>query len=92
MNKYIVIYEYDGELWDPRVETAKQIFGRMDMDDCYPIVIKRLWFIRGINLTECRFFGTWHNPKEPLRMEIKAMIPSTPEQFEPLDVGYGTDH
>ena len=92
MNKYLVIYKIDGELTEPLVRTAQSIFEHMDMEDCYPISIARLWKIDGIKLTECRFYGTWHNGKEPLRMEIRAMIPATPEQLKPYDVGYGTDH
>lgn len=91
MNKYLVIYEIDGELTEPLVRTAQSIFEHMDMSDCYPISIARLWKIDETNLTECRFYGTWHNGKEPLRMEIKAMCPA-PEQLKPYDVGYGTDH
>ena len=92
MNKYIVIYEMDGEIWEPHIETPTEIFYKMDMADCYDITIKRIWLIDGIDLIECRFYGTWHNPKEPLRMEIRAMIPATPEQTKPFDVGHGTDH
>lgn len=92
MNKYLVIYKIDDELCKPVISTASEIFNKMDMSDCYPITIARIWLIKGIKLTECRFFGTWHNGKEPLRMEIRAMIPATPEQMEPFDIGYGTDH
>ena len=92
MNKYLVIYKIDGEISEPSIETASAIFSKMDMDDCYDIFVARIWLIHGINLTECRFYGTWHNPKDPLRMEIRAMIPATPEQMKAFDIGYGTDH
>ena len=92
MNKYLVIYKMDGELLEPTIATAKQIFDKMDMSDCYPITIARLWLIRETRLTECIFYGTWHNGKDPLRMEIKAAIPVTLEQLKPYDVGYGIDH
>lgn len=92
MNKYLVIYEIDGEITEPLVRTAQSIFEHMDMSDCYPISIARLWKIDGINLTECRFQGTWHNPKDPLKMQIKVVCPATKELMKPLDVGYGTDH
>lgn len=92
-NKYLVSYkDNDGELMEPVIETARPIFNTMDMSDCSGIRIARLWHIDGINLTECVFYDTWHNPKDPLRMEIRVMCPATPEQYEPLDVGYGTDH
>ena len=94
MNKYLVIYEYlnEGRIAEPVIETANQIFDKMDMSDCYDIEIRRLILINGYKLTECRFLGTWHNGNDPLRMEIKAAIPATIEQMEPFDVGYGTDH
>ena len=95
MNKYLVIYEIDGELSEPSIETASDIFGKMDMSDCYDITIVKIWLIKKINLIACQFYGTWHNPKEPLRMEIRPFIPTIPKQPEdikPYDIGYGTDH
>lgn len=92
MNKYLVIYECDGELWNPRVETADQIFGRMDLADIYNLSIKAIHLIDGVFTTRCVFYGTWHNGKDPLRMEIKIMCPMTNEQRKPLDIGYGSDH
>lgn len=92
MNKYLVIYEIDGELSEPSIETASDIFQKMDMSDCYPVSIASLYLIDGINFVKCRFQGTWHNPKDPLKMQIKVVCPATKEMMEPLDVGYGTDH
>ena len=90
MNKYLVIYEdSDGELMEPVIENARQIFAIMDMSDCHGITIKRMWLIDGCKLAECRFRGTWHDPKEPLKMVIEAMYPTPPL---PYDIGYGTDH
>lgn len=87
MNKYLVIYQDDDELMDPLIHTAAKIFDRMDMSDCYHIRILRLVLIKGTKLIHCRFLNTWHNPKDPLRMEIRDMITD-----EVYDVGYGTDH
>ena len=93
MHKYLVIYEdNDGELTAPIIQTARQIFDTMDMSDCHGTTIKGMWLIDGYKLIECRFRGTWHDPKEPLKMAIEAVCPATPEQMEPYDVGYGTDH
>ena len=86
-NKYLVIYEMDGEIAEPVIETAVKIFDKMDMDDCYDIQIMRLVLIDGIKFHYCSFFNTWHDPKDPLRMEIKNMVTN-----EVYDIGYGTDH
>lgn len=89
-NKYLVIYkDNDGELTAPVIQTAKQIFDTMDMSDCHGETIEAMWIIDGIKLAECRFRGTWHDPKEPLKMAIEAMYPMPPL---PYDIGYGTDH
>lgn len=93
MNLYLVIYENcDGELMTPVIESARQIFSTMDMSDCHGITIKRMWLIDGYKLIECRFRGTWHDPKEPLKMVIEAVCPATIKQMNPFDIGYGTDH
>lgn len=93
MNKYLVIYkDADGELMEPVIQTARQIFNTMDMSDCHGETIKRILLLDGSKVVECRFWGTWHDPKEPLKMMIEAMIPGTPEQMQPYDIGYGTDH
>lgn len=39
MNKYLVTYIIEGEICEPVIETAIQIFNKMDMDDCYDIEI-----------------------------------------------------
>ena len=93
MNKYLVIYkDNDGELLEPVIQTACQIFDMMDMSDCHGITIERIFLLDGSKVVECRFWGTWHDPKEPLKMVIEPMISATSEQMEPYDVGYGTDH
>lgn len=89
VNKYLVIYEIEGEICEPAIETATQIFDKMDLSDCYDITIKRIFLIDGSKVGECRFRGTWHDPKEPLKMVIEAMYPAPPL---PYDIGYGTDH
>lgn len=93
MHKYLVIYEdNDGELLEPVIQTARQIFDTMDMSDCHGTTIKGMWLIDGYKLIECRFCDTWYDPKEPLKMAITRMYPITIEQPEPYDIGYGTDH
>lgn len=99
MNKYLVTYEIEGEICEPVIETAPQIFDKMDLDDCYDIHIVDLrWLKRYKNFNEmrmvasiypsCEFHGTWHNGKDPLRMEIREKF----GDMEVLDVGYGSDH
>lgn len=90
MNKYLVIYkDNDGALLEPVIQTARQIFDMMDMSDCHGITIERVFLLDGSKVEECRFCGTWHDPKEPLKMVIEAMYPAPPL---PYDIGYGTDH
>lgn len=103
MNKYLVTYEVEGKLCEPVIETATQIFNKMDMDDCYDIkIIDLKWLKKYDNINDFRFFGypqchfsgTWccKNPStgriDPLRMEINVIT----GHCETLDVGYGTDH
>ena len=75
----------DGEEWS-EIMTADAIFSMMDMDDCVDIAID-VWKIRGYGEAPvpCSFLGTWHNLKDPLRMEIRSE-----DRIEA--VGYGTDH
>lgn len=84
-NKYLVIYEVDGELLEPKISIPHFIWETMDLADCMPINVAKLWLIKGTELIECQFYGTWHNGNEPLRMEIRNGETT-------LDVGYGTDH
>lgn len=86
-HKYVVIYEIEGEICDPEVVTASQIFDKMDLSDCYDISVKRLLLADGAKLIGCRFRGTWHNGKDPLKMQIENVITG-----EVYDVGYGSDH
>lgn len=89
-NQYLVIFSDNyGELMQPQISTANEIFNTMDMSDCHGTTIKRMWLIVGCKLAECRFRGKWHDPKEPLKMVIEAMYPAPPL---PYDIGYGTDH
>ena len=85
-NTYLVIYLIDGTP-SPHIETGSQICDRMDMADCYDIHIVNLQLINGTELIACRFYGTWHDPSEPLKMRITNRY--TDEEY---DVFYGTDH
>lgn len=85
-NKYFVIYDIEGEL-SPMVETAREIFRRMEFSDCYDISIKRLWLIKGDYITSARFLNVWHDPKDPLRVDIKDTITN-----EIYDSGYQPEH
>lgn len=102
MNKYLVTYEVEDHICAV-IETAREIFNKMDMADCYDIRIIGLKWLREYDdpqdfringYPECEFKGTWccRNPEtgkiDPLRMEI-SLIAGT---CETLDVGYGTDH
>ena len=86
-HKYVVIYEIEGEICEPEIVDARQIFDKMDMSDCYDISIKRLLLVDGAKLIGCRFRGTHHDFKEKLKMKIENVITG-----EVYDVGYGSDH
>lgn len=99
MNKYLVIYEIEGEICEPVIETAKEIFDKMDMADCYDIeIICLTWlkphkdrrdFCLDLNVfPRCQFLGAWHDGNDPLKMEIRTMF----GESKTLDIGYGTDH
>ena len=90
----VTMYSSDWE--DPRecpdgtvskVMTAAEIFNYMDMADCFPYDFEMdIWRINGIGsqLTECAFFGTWHDPADPLKMCIVG--------GGIRETGWGTDH
>ena len=91
MCKFLVVYEYDideGE-GSPVIETSNQIFNKMDMDDCYPIRVKYLYWLKEkpFELIPCEFYGTWHKFKDPLLMEIVRS-----DTGETVVCGHGTDH
>lgn len=102
MNKYLVTYEVEDHIFAV-IETAREIFNKMDMDDCYDIRILGLTWLKEYDDPQdfriygypaCEFRGTWccRNPEtgkiDPLRMEISEIT----GDCEVLDVGYGTDH
>lgn len=99
MNKYLVTYEIDGEVCEPVIETAAQIFDKMGMDDCYDIRIRNLLWLKKYSSPEeikteiaiyppCFFKGTWHNTSTPLLMEIVMMF----DERRVLDSALAPDH
>ena len=85
--KYLVFYRMEDIPLEPVLETAAQIFNKMDMDDCYPISIWKLYSMDASgDLRECSFNGTWHESKDPLKMTI------TDEYGRILEAGWGSDH
>lgn len=83
---YIVHTKFE-DMLGVRIMTALEIFNLMDMDDCYDIDIDIYEFTKfGEPPAHRKFLGTWHNFKDPLRMEI------TDDDGNVLNVGYGTDH
>lgn len=103
MNRYIVTYDLDGEIVT-LIETATEIFRRMEMDDCYDIDILSIQWIKpwknatefrlNVSFPSCEFSGTWccKNPEtgkiDPLRMEIREKF----GESQLLDVAYAEDH
>jgi len=87
MKKFIVKYEMEDDVL-VAVETATEIFDKMDMDDCYNIYITDIRQFDVDNFCEpCEFHGTWYYWNDPLRMEIVRK-----KDGEVVAVGYGTDH
>ena len=86
-HKYMVIYECEGEIYEPKIVTASQIFNEMDMSDCYDISVRRLTLVDGAELFECHFHGKWHDAKDPLKMKIDNAATG-----EVYDIGYGFHH
>lgn len=104
MNKYLVTYEIEGELYH-HIETAHEIFSRMEFSDCYDIEIISISWLKPYNSAKefrlatnpypsCKFSGLWcnYNPTtgklDPLRMEIRQKF----GDMEVLDVGYVDEH
>ena len=105
MNKYLVTYIIEGKICEPVIETAIQIFNKMDMDDCYDIDILDLeWIKPWENVDEwkhsphprpkCYFEGTWSccNPETNRIDPLRMEIRMMFGEGLLLDVGYGTDH
>ena len=70
------------------METASEIFNKMDMDDCCPIRIAEIIVADPYDFGErCEFLWTWHDSKDPLKMVIRNY-----ETELIYAIGYGTDH
>lgn len=89
MNRFLVVYELEGKETSPHITTANEIFDKMDMDDCYDVSVKYLYWLKEkpFKLIPCKFYGTWHRFKDPLLMEIVRT-----DTGETMSFGYGTDH
>lgn len=95
-NAKFLVTQYSSDFIDPeicpdgtvsKIMTAAEIFRLMDMDECFPYDFQiDIWKINGIGepLTACDFNGTWHDPSDPLKMEIVFDGGRV--------VGRGTDH
>ncbi|MBO5869650.1 MAG: hypothetical protein J6P84_03620, partial [Alphaproteobacteria bacterium] len=85
---YLVTYTIEGETTTPAICTAREIFDKMDLDDCYSIDIKNLYLIKNNGTPlKVQFSGTWHDHTDPLKMCITSM-----NGKRIFDYGYGTDH
>lgn len=95
-HKYLVTYESEGDVCEPAIKTAIEIFHDMEFDDCFDIKIIDLRLLRPTGndpYPECEYHGTWCNydPEtgkiDPLRVEIRMKNGN-----EVLDVGYQPEH
>lgn len=85
--KFLVKYNIEDEYF-VMIEAEREIFNRMDLNDCYDITICDLRIAEPSQyLRECSFHGIWHDGHDPLRMEIRDAYSG-----EVLAIGYGTDH
>ena len=95
-HKYLVTYEIKGEMCEPAIKTASEVFHDMEFDDCFDIKIVDIRLLRLSEddpYPECKYHGTWCNydPEtgkiDSLRVEIR-----TKNGNEVLDVGYQPEH
>ena len=86
--KYLVNFRIEGELETPAIMTAREIFYKMDMSDCYDIEVENIYLIRNSGTPiKVRFRGCRHRLDDPLRMAITSR-----NGQKEYDYGYGTDH
>lgn len=87
-NKYLVTFEIEGELSNAVILSPRQIFDKMDLDDCYDISVVSIYLIKKNGApVKCVFHGTRHDLSDPLKMSITS---SSGKKI--YDYGYGTDH
>ena len=87
---YLVFTKIDGESQPPELMNAKQIFDHMDMEDCFPFSYEmELYLVIGYGTPPipCKFYGTWHDLRNPLWMEIRRL-----DDGSVVDGCLGTDH
>ena len=105
MNKYLVTYEIEGEMQEPVIETAMEIFKRMEFDDCYDIKIRGLSWLKPYNTYNeyrmefdpyptCEYRGVWcnTNPDTGKTDPLRVEIRMKFGTMETLDVGYMEEH
>lgn len=104
-HKYLVTYEIEGELCEPVIETAREIFRKMKFDDCYDIKIRDLKWLKPYKTYDeyrfelnpyptCEYKGTWCNTN-PETGRIDPLRVEIRQKFgdgEVLDVGYQPEH
>ena len=104
-HKYLVTYEIEGEMCEPEIKTAMEIFHDMEFDDCFDIKIRALKWLKPYKTYDeyryewtpyplCKYCGVWCN-KDPETGEIDPLRVEIRLMFsdtEPLDVGYMQEH
>lgn len=87
-NRYLYITRWDEDEFAD-VVTAAKIFEDLDIEDCFPAGFSReAYLLKGYSKRPERvqILGTWHDPKDPLKMEIVS------SRGKVLDVAWGHDH
>lgn len=104
-HKYLVTYEIEGELCEPVIETAREIFRKMEFDDCYDIKIRVLKWLKPYKTYDeyrlewrpypsCEYRGRWCN-EDPETGKIDPLRVEIRMKFgnmETLDFGYMHEH
>ena len=101
-HKYLVTYEIEGEMCEPKIQTAIEIFNAMEFDDCYNINIRHLQWLKPYKTYDeyvscvnpyptCEYYGVWCNIN-PETGKIDPLRVEIRIEQEVLDVGYMKEH
>lgn len=85
-DKFFVHILHDDNTYSTNVYTWSQILSFVDMSDCHDDEIRVFYSPEYGKIEELEVLGTWHDPKEPLLIELVS------QSREVICSGYGTDH
>lgn len=85
-DRFFVHILHDDNTYSTNVYTWSQILSFVDMSDCHDDEIRVFYSPEYGKIEELEVLGTWHDPKEPLLIELVS------QNREVICSGYGTDH